>query len=60
VAAVTYAYDGQIAYAPWKGRWVRVEVRTAMGDTAHCVNELHGIDTWFKVNELREAANGDS
>lgn len=50
---MTFAYDGQLVLAPWRGGWVKAVVATAAGNLARCVNELHGIDEWFKVDDLR-------
>jgi hypothetical protein len=62
--------DGMEVYAPVKNavvddkgqitakRWLLCVVACAMGNTARVVNELHGIDTWFDVDDLRIKREG--
>lgn len=40
--------DGQL-----RTNWVRVVVACAAGNTARVVNEMHGIDVWRNVEDLR-------
>lgn len=49
--------EGMMVLVPWKQRGhaprkVLCLVVTSMGNTARCCNELHGIDTWFNVEQL--------
>ena len=49
-------FDGQEVLAPIKKgpeyRLLKCVVASAMGDTARVVNELLGVDTWFRLEEL--------
>jgi hypothetical protein len=51
---VAFVDDGMEIYFLYKGNMILCRVACAMGDTARVVNELHGIDTWAAVDELRE------
>lgn len=60
VTDVLWAEEGMIAYVPWhedlltgKTSLLRCSVATAAGDAARVVNELHGLDRWVKLTDLR-------
>jgi hypothetical protein len=48
--------EGQVVDVWLSGKWLRCVVVAAMGDTARVVNELHGVDTWARLDEMREVA----
>lgn len=60
-----FAFEGQRVYAPIRRspsddrsgrvrtRWLLCEVACASGDMARVTNDLHGVDRWFDVHELR-------
>lgn len=52
---MTYVSEGQVVLAPvgQEGAMLRVVVCAAMGHTARVVNEMHRIDAWVPVADLR-------
>ena len=54
-----YVYDGQKVIATIDGKRLLCLVACAMGNTARIVNELHGVDTWIDVGDLRPAPSSE-
>ena len=52
----THVGEGQLVVAPAPGRkgtGVRCVVAVAAGNHARVINELHGIDRWYHLRDLR-------
>ena len=53
-----WATQGQVVDARLGEKWLRCLVVCVMGNTARVVNELHAVDTWVYLDDLREVPPG--
>lgn len=50
---VRFVYDGMMVYVHVKGALLLCEVACAAGNEARVVNDMHGINRWVDVDDLR-------
>ncbi len=52
--SVQYVNEGQEVWLEVDIDLIKCVVQTAMGNTARVVNKARGIDTWARLDELRQ------